>query len=214
MSIKKTKNLIVNGEVLELGYYSLRLQEWMNSLWGAPSRISSLESRATDVIEGTPVNAVAAQGTLTIAAQPTAGDTITVGTMSYIFVAGGAGEGEISIGSSLATAKTSILGALNFEDGVNMPNDDVTYAAVFDGNNLVITAKVAGTLGNSIPTTSVFANAGNFFNGETLGTTRTGVNGTIAAPLSILMDATNLYVTRLGNTISEANWKKITLETL
>lgn len=110
----------------------------------------------------------AATGTLTIAAQPTAGDTITIGTLSYEFVAGGAGAGEISIGTDLATAKTAILGALNHTDGVNVSNPDVTYAEAFDGNDLLITARTAEADGNSIATTETFANAGNVFGAATL----------------------------------------------
>ena len=40
----------------------------------------------------TPVNAVAAVGTLTLAAQPTAGDTMTIGTKVYTFVDAGSAD--------------------------------------------------------------------------------------------------------------------------
>lgn len=161
----------------------------------------------------TPVNAVAAVGTLTIAAQPTAGDTMTIGTTVYTFVAAGSADtaGEISVGTDLATAKTAIIAAINGTDSVNTAHTLVS-AGTFTVNNLTITAKTKGVAGSSIATTETFTSASNVFDATTLGTTTEGVNGTIASKGGICyIDSNYLYYSIAENTISDANWRRISL---
>ena len=163
----------------------------------------------------TPVNAVAAVGTLTIAAQPTAGDTMTIGTKVYTFVAAGEADadGEISVGTDLATAKTALIAAVNGTDSVNTAHTLVT-AGTFTGNNLPITAKTKGVAGSSIATTETFTSASNVFDATTLGTTTEGVNGTIASKGGICyIDNSYIYYSIAANTISDANWRRISLGT-
>ena len=56
-----------------------------------------------------------ATGALTMAVQPTAGDTITIGEKTYIFVPDGTdtADGEVSIGADLAEAQAALVAAVN-----------------------------------------------------------------------------------------------------
>lgn len=159
---------------------------------------------------GTPVNAVASQGTLTMDTQPTAGDTMTIGTKTYTFTADGtaAADGEIDVGADLADAKTLVPAAINGTDGINTAHTQVT-AAAFVGDDMVITASTKGTAGDSIATTETFTAVTNVFDAATLGTTTAGVNGTLGKAGYIRFDATYLYHLQVDNTISDNNWRRI-----
>ena len=106
---------------------------------------------------------------LTVAAQPTSGDTMTIGDKVYTFVPDGTAnaDGEISIGTDLATAQAAIVFAINGADGHNDPNPLVS-AGVFAANVSAITALVGGVAGDAIATTETFTAAGNLFSGATL----------------------------------------------
>ena len=217
---------------------------------------------------------VKASGTLTVDTRPTAGDTLTIGTKTYIFVPVGTANsaGEISIGADLAGAQAAIVAAINGTDGVNAPHPKVT-AAAFAANASVITALIGGTAGNAIATTETFTAATNIFAAATLGsgtnctavntaiaiiaailahdtqgvtasagsgndvvlsadvagvignaivasktmanatvTTFTGgVDGTVATGMKIMVDATYMYVCLTGNTKAEKNWRRVSL---
>jgi len=117
------------------------------------------------------------QGTLTIDTQPTAGNTMTIGTKVYTFVPVGTAnaDGEVSVGTDLATAKTAIVAAINGTDSVNTAHTQVT-AAAFAVNNCVITALIGGVAGDLIATTETFTAGSNIFDAVTLGTTTAGVD--------------------------------------
>ena len=116
------------------------------------------------------------QGTLTVDTQPTAGDTFTINTRVYTFVAVGLANdnNEISVGADLAEAKLNIVAAINGTDH-NSANNDVT-AAAFATDDCVLTAKVPGTVGDTIATTETFTEGTNVFDAATLGTTTAGVD--------------------------------------
>ena len=117
------------------------------------------------------------QGTLTIDTQPTAGNTMTIGTKVYTFVPVGTAnaDGEVSVGTDLATAKTAIVAAINGTDSVNTAHTQVT-AAAFAVNNCVLTALIGGVAGDLIATTETFTAGSNIFDAVTLGTTTPGVD--------------------------------------
>jgi len=117
------------------------------------------------------------QGTLTIDTQPTAGNTMTIGTKVYTFVPVGTAnaDGEVSVGTDLATAKTAIVAAINGTDSVNIAHTQVT-ATAFAVNDCVITALIGGTAGDLIATTETFTAITNVFDAVTLGTTTSGVD--------------------------------------
>jgi hypothetical protein len=170
---------------------------------------------SANTIEGLRINqwgieAVAAQGTLTVATQPEAAHTFTIGAKVFTFVASGADEdGELNIGADLEAAKVNIVAAINGTDAWNDPHPLVT-AADFNGDLCLITAKVPGTAGNAIIFTENLPGAGNVMNGGgTLGGTTLGsfARGTpVAATSKIAIeqlewgdDDENIYRPQVAN---------------
>jgi hypothetical protein len=157
---------------------------------------------------GTPVNAVAAQGTLTIAEPVTADDSIIIGGVTYTFVTGTtSAPGEIGLGAGEAATKLAIVAAINGTDTFNTANPLVT-AAAFSGDACVLTAKTKGVAGNSIGTVEVLlTHASNVFDATTLGTTTAGVDGTVAPAGKIMFTSSKIYIATADNNIDDANWK-------
>ncbi len=125
--------------------------------------------------------AIKAQGSLTLQNQPTNGQSITIGLKTYTFqtVLTNA-DGNILIGASIAQTQANLYAAITLTGipgtqyaSATTLNQDVD-ATPFSSNILVLTAKVGGTAGNSIATTSTLT-APNAFDATTLGTTRAGV---------------------------------------
>ena len=162
---------------------------------------------------GTPVNAIAAQGTLTIAEPVTAEDTMTIGAVVYTFKANGtaAAAGEIDMGAAEANTKLNIVTAIKGTDGLNTAHPTADCAAAFVGDGLVLTAKTKGTVGNALATTQTLTHASNIFDAATLGTTTAGVDGTPGAAGQQLIDNSYLYVALDDNTISGNNWRRVSL---
>jgi len=123
----------------------------------------------------------ASAGTLTVDTQPTSGDTMIIGTKEYTFVPDGTAnaDGEISVGTDLATAQTAIVAAINGTDSVNTAHTLVS-AADFESDDCVITALIGGTDGDLIDTTETFTAETNIFDAATLGTTVAGADCTAA----------------------------------
>jgi len=120
---------------------------------------------------------VAAQGTLTVDTQPTVGQAFSIGDETFSFVEPGDfdTDGEISIGTDLATVQAAIVAAINGTDGVNTGSSYVT-AAEFNTNDCVLTAIAKGTSGNSIATITTMDGGTNGFDDTDLGTTTAGVD--------------------------------------
>lgn len=83
----------------------------------------------------------------------------------------------------------------------------VTAAA--NGATVVLTAAVAGVLGNDIDALETMAN-GSFATPTLLG----GVDGTVAPVGTVMVDASWFYVAIAKNTISDANWRRIAVGTV
>lgn len=132
----------------------------------------------------------ASQGTLTVDTQPTSGDTMTIGTKVYTFVPDGTAnaDGEISVGTNLASAQTNIVAAINGTDGFNTAHTQVS-AAAFATDASVITALIGGVAGDSIASTETFTAGTNVFDGVTLGTTTGGADCTAANAVTALVAA-------------------------
>jgi hypothetical protein len=143
-------------------------------------------------ITDAPVNAVAASVVLTMDTQPTADDTMTIGTKVYTFTADGtaAADGEIDVGADLADAKTLVVAAINGTDGINTAHTQVT-AAAFSGDDCTITASTKGTAGNAIVSTETFTAGTNVFDSATL---EDGVDGTDGLAWETLYASGVLYV--------------------
>jgi len=116
--------------------------------------------------------AAAAVGVLTMDAQPTSGDTVTIGAKTYIFVPVGTanGVGEVTIGVDLTAAQVALVAAINGTDGVNTAHPTVVATAFDEYDEMVVTALVGGSAGNAIPTTETFTAVTNIFAAVTLAT--------------------------------------------
>lgn len=124
----------------------------------------------------------AAQGTLTVDTQPTAGDTFTIGNRLYLFIAATAvaiqaseTAAQINLGANLAATQANIIAAINGTGAKDLPDPLVT-AAAFASDDSVLTAKTSGTSGNAIATTETFTAGSNVFDAATLGTTTAGTD--------------------------------------
>lgn len=133
------------------------------------------------------------QGTLTIGAQVTAGDTFTIGDKEFTFVPNGTAnaDGEVNVGADEAGSKANIVNAIEGDDGWNEASEWVTCAEAFDGDDLVLTAIVGGTVGDEIATTETFTSGENVFDAPTLGTTNAGVDPTAGEVSDALIAAIN-----------------------
>lgn len=160
--------------------------------------------------EGTPVNAVAASGTLTVANQPNAGENLTIGSKVYTFTATGEADvdGEIPIGGNLAATQASIVTAIKGTDGWNTAHPTVDCGAAFAGNALTVSAKTKGVAGNSIATTDTLTGSGDGFGAAALAS---GVDGTVGLENQLVRDGSYLYVATADNTIADTNWRRISL---
>lgn len=135
------------------------------------------------------INAVTtkATNTLTIPTQPTVGDTMTIGSKIFTFVANGAAtvNGGIALGVDLPATKLAIVAAINGTDDVNDPHPLVS-ASAFNVNVCTITALVGGVAGNSIATTETYVAVGNVFSAVALAT---GANCSAANAITALVAA-------------------------
>lgn len=153
--------------------------------------------------EGTPVNAVAAQGTLTFSDAVADAETVTIGAHVYEFKASGnAKKGNIKVdvsgGVTAADAVTALVAAITANTA------SVVSAVDGTGDTVVVTAKVKGIAGNSIATTET-CTKGAWGKTKLAG----GIDGTPAEKNSVLVDSEYIYVCTDDNTIADANWKKV-----
>jgi hypothetical protein len=125
--------------------------------------------------------AIKAQGKLTLQNQPSVGETITLGTKTYSFVASLVTntDGQIVIGANVAATRSNIMAAVNLSGlpgsqyaSATSLNADVEATSI-SGNDIIFTAKIGGTVGNSIVSTSTLVSP-NTFDAVTLGTYRIG----------------------------------------
>jgi hypothetical protein len=108
------------------------------------------------------------QGILTMATNPTANDTVTVGTGVYTFVASPAVAGDVDLGVDAATSRANLVAAINLGPGSGtayhastVANPEGARARLGAGNTVVITAATAVT------TTETFTAVGNVFGAAT-----------------------------------------------
>lgn len=134
-------------------------------------------------------------------------------------------------GDSIATAKVAAelswdgnLGTTT--SGVDCPAADADGVLVTDitagsaivvatqgsGTTVLIAMLIAGVAGNSVSFSTDIANGS--VDDTELGTAVAGVDGTVGTARKILVDATNLYIAIAANTIVDANWKKLVLQSI
>jgi len=128
--------------------------------------------------------AVKARGTLTLALNVTNGETVLIGSKTYVFVNTLTGvDGQVKIGATKEESIANLIAAINL-DGT--PNSQYTtqttlhssvYAKIGSTTaKLVAIAKVGGIAGNSIALGETLAGAGNQWDAAVLGTTVSGAD--------------------------------------
>lgn len=153
-------------------------------------------------------NTVKASVNLTMVAQASPGDTMTIGNKVYTFrLAGDVDtDGEIGLVSGLAASQEMLVEAINGTDGINEPHPLVT-AGDFVENVCTITAIYGGTAGNSISSVETFSNVGNVFASDTL---LNGADCSAANAVTALVSAINDLDTQ-GVTAAPGTGTKVAL---
>lgn len=187
------------------------LRGGQNSSYQIQKRLTSLRKLAPSNALAAPVNAVAATRVLTMDTQPTAAETITIGTRVYTWVASGAVAGQINRGADLAAAKLNLVAAINGTDSINTAHPQVT-AAAFSSNSMTITAKVRGVAANAIATTETMVGGANAWAGATM---TGGVDGTPGDAWEERHYSGYIYVNAadIDATITTNNWRRYQLST-
>ena len=163
----------------------------------------SFNSKVLLLTDGTPVNAVASVGTITVSGTPVADETMVIGAVTYTFKVARAVAGEITISAVNATQVTNII------DAVTLDSTDIV-ATDGAGDTVVITAATKGVAGNLLPLTE--SATGIAVNGAgTLGATTAGVNGTVGQKNQVMINASYIYSCIAANTLSGTNWRRISL---
>ena len=99
--------------------------------------------------------AVAATGTLTFGGNVSASDTVTVGSVTYTYTNSVSAANDVLLGASKSASMNNLAAAINGGDGEGEDYGSGTVAnaaatASVSGSTVTITAKVAGSAGNSI----------------------------------------------------------------
>lgn len=189
------------------------LSRMLGDIWNGRKQIEKLSTKALELNgenvvlhqlrEGTPVNAVAASGTLTFTGAIAFGDTVTIGADVYEFVekAEDVTKGNIAIVTTESeTAANLALALIANTDGV----EDVTLAT--GGTGVVtVTAKTKGVLANAIKTSTTVTDNASFAKATLQG----GVDGTVGKKNEVYYNGTNLYIATLDNKITDTNWKYV-----
>lgn len=189
------------------------LSRMLGDIWNGRKQIEKLSTKALELNgenvvlhqlrEGTPVNAVAAMGTLTFTGTIAFGDTVTIGADTYEFVEKeeDVTEGNIAIVTTESeTAANLALALIANTDGV----EDVTLTT--GGTGVVtVTAKTKGVLANAIKTSTTVTDNASFAKATLQG----GVDGTVGKKNEVYYNGTNLYIATLDNKITDTNWKYV-----
>lgn len=120
---------------------------------------------------------VAAKGTVSFSGNPADGDAVTVGATTYTFKSEMAAANDIKLGASQSDSIATLVKVLNgtgasgtdYYAGTTTPNASASAAA--SGAEVTVTAKSAGTAGNSVAlaaTGSAMTASGSTLEGGTL----------------------------------------------
>ena len=119
---------------------------------------------------------VQATGTLSIATNPTDGDTVVIGSRTYTFQASLTNvDGHVLIGADAAASQANLVHAINLNGGTSgtdyaaaMTKHAYVTISDFTTNVATVTAKTAGTDANSLATTDTLTAAADGFAATTL----------------------------------------------
>lgn len=169
-AINATKSLAVTGVVVDGETITINNPAVTGTdVYEFLADVAQTKTAPTNIAVNIEASTAHATGTLTIPTQPTSGDTMTIGAKVFTFVPNGTdtADGEVSVGTNLASAKLAIVAAINGTSTFNTPHPLVS-ASTFAGNVCTLTALAGGVGGNTIATTETFTAVGNVFAGVTL----------------------------------------------
>lgn len=116
---------------------------------------------------------IAAAGSIAFAGNPADGDTVTVGETTYKFKTDMAAANDIKLGSSQSDSIATLVKVINGTGASGTTTPNASAAASASGAEVTITAKTAGTAGNSVAlaaTGSVMTASGSTLEGGALST--------------------------------------------
>lgn len=179
-----------------------RLGQFENGTYLINAALEKLDNQLTaelgaPVVTNAPVSQVTATNVLTVAANPTTNDTMTIGDYTYTFVTNAVLDDDILIGANVTNTQVSIVTAVEADGVVTM--------ADFTTNNVSILTAVVGGVATNILTTETFTSVSNEFTSATM----VGGVDVTENDADILISTTYLYIKT-----SPTTWKKITLEAL
>ena len=152
--------LLARATALEtmIGDYTAENTDIATDLAAALGDIDALQAVAPEYV-ATFATATAAQGTLTLADNVTADDEVTIGSITYKFVAEPAAAYDVAIADTASDTIDNLIAAITAGEGEGtaygagtVAHPDVT-AAVGQDDTMTVTAKIKGVAGNAIGTT-------------------------------------------------------------
>lgn len=165
-----------------------------------PQAVAQATALIADVVKmGTPVIAVAGTNTFTLVNNPTEGESITVGTETYIFTATPVGDFDVEIGLDAAATQANLLAVIS-------DHSAIFTASSFEANVSTFTAKTKGAA--EIGATVSLAGVGDGFSHATF---QNGVDGTVASAGQIYVADNKVWFATDDCTVSESNFKGVTI---
>ena len=173
--------------------------------------------------EKKPVNAVAATGKLlSSGTEVTDGEQVTIGATVYTFKTTlttdpAAVPYEVFIGISAAAQMTNLTAAIMATSeagtayGTGTAIHPTVTAVVADADDVDLTAKTKGVVGNLIATTD---DSEKLSWGSAAVTLVDGIDGTVGVANETCADGSYIYHTPVANGISGDSWRRIALGTL
>ena len=185
---------------------------------GLLARAAALEAVAPEYVDTFAI-ATAAQGTLTLTGNVAAGDEVTIGSITYKFVAEPAAAYDVAIAGYASDTIDNLIAAITAREGGvgtaygagTVAHPDVTVAAR-DNDTMTVTAKIKGVAGNAIGTTDPTDAGGVMSWGEVH--LQNGVDGQVGATGKIICTASAVYFCTEGTkcTIADSSgWKSAAL---
>lgn len=183
-----------------------QLEEIVGVINTLEDEVADLEAGVEAVaVSGAPVAPVAATGTLSIATQPAAADTITISqgdvTEVYTFVEVAEDDFDVVLGIDVDATQVALAAVIN-------DHSALVSAGAFAANASTITAKVKGVIGDTIATVTDLTDETDGFAAATLGN---GVDGTAGLDGQIRYAADKIYVSVGVSTTAVSNWKSAAL---
>jgi len=183
------------------------------------ARVTALETKINKAIDGAPVQAVAANQTLTLTGNVTAADTVVIGTTTYTFVNDLTTDTAYMVvkGATASDTLDNLIAAINKAAG-----ESVTYgtgtvahplvtATAGAGDTMLVTAKVKGTAYNTTPTTNPIDSGSKIGWGDT--TLKGGIDGTVGGKGTLRFSDNNFWIATADCIVSDATaWKTIIMQ--